>query len=57
MTRAEKQQLRHDIATKIADSLGDILKHDDDHEQAVDLIAQALTDRSILARVKDLVGA
>ena len=49
MTREDKQQIRIEIATKLADALGDILKHDTDHEEAVDLLAQALTSRSLLS--------
>jgi len=33
-----------DLATRLADSLGDILKHDDDHGDAVDLLEQELDD-------------
>mgnify|MGYP005607026865 FL=1 len=55
MTRTEKKELRNDIATKLADALGDILKHDDDHEEAVGLLEQALTSRSLLSKIEVLV--
>ena len=54
MTRTEKKELRNDIATKLADALGDILKHDD-HEEAVGLLEQALTSRSLLSKIEVLV--
>lgn len=55
MTRTEKKELRNEIATRLADALGDILKHDDDHEEAVNLLAQELTNRSLLGKIEVLV--
>ena len=58
MTKAEQRaQLRNDIACKLADVLGDMLKHDNDYADAVELLEVALTQEHVLDDVRTLVAA
>lgn len=58
MTKAEQRAaLRYDIACKLADALGDLLKHDNDYAEAVMMLECALITEDVLSDVRTLVCA